>query len=327
MKRLLKSFGVAAATACFAVTASAAEPTPVRVAVLKFGTVNWELDVIKHHGLDKANGVDLQVLGLAGDQATKVALQAGEADMIVSDWLWVSRQRADGVDMTFLPYSRAVGALMVPPDSPVRSLADLKGRKIGIAGGPLDKSWLLLRAVAQKQHGIDLNSDAETVFGAPPLLNQQIESGKIDAVINYWHFIARLEAQGYRPVITVSGALRELGVTADVPMLGYVFSEAWGRANADAVAGFATASRQAKQILGKSDNEWERLRATTKAGDDRTLAALRDGFRAGIPDRWGEAERADAERVFALLAELGGEKLVGKSPVLQPGTFWPASMY
>lgn len=327
MKRLLKAFGVAAAASCAAVTASAAELTPVKVAVLKFGTVNWELDVIKHHGLDKANGIDLQVLGLASNQATKVALQAGAADMIVSDWLWVSRQRADGVDVTFLPYSRAVGALVVPADSPVRGLADLKGRKIGIAGGPLDKSWLLLRAVAKKDHGIDLDLEAEKVFGAPPLLNQQIESGRIDAVINYWHFVARLEAKGYRPVTTVGEALGKLGVTADVPMLGYVFSEAWGKANAKAIAGFAAASRQAKYILGKSDAEWERLRARTKAPDDRTLAALRDGFRAGIPARWGKAERDDAERVFGLLAELGGEKLVGKSPVLQPGTFWPALMF
>jgi hypothetical protein len=39
--------------------AQGAEPV-LRIAVLKFGTVNWELDVIKHHGLDKANGFTLE---------------------------------------------------------------------------------------------------------------------------------------------------------------------------------------------------------------------------------------------------------------------------
>jgi NitT/TauT family transport system substrate-binding protein len=310
-----------------AATASAGETPTLKVGVLKFGTVNWELDVIRHHGLDKANGIDLKLVAFAGNQATKIALQAGEVDMIVSDWLWVTRQRADGVDWTFIPYSRAVGALVVPADSPVWSLSDLKGRKIGIAGGPLDKSWLLLRALALKEHGFDLATETEQVFGAPPLLNRQIEEGNIDAVINFWHFIARLEAKGYRQVVGVGDALNRLGVTSDVPMLGYVFSEKWANANKAAVLGFAAASRAAKEMLRSSDDEWERLRPTTKAGNDQTLAALRDGFRAGIPARWGDVERVDSREVFGILAELGGKKLIGESDKLQPGTFWPAAMY
>ena len=60
--------------------------TPVLKAyVLKFGTVNWELDVIRHHALDTKNGFTLQVHGVAGGFAAKVAFQGGEADVIVSD--------------------------------------------------------------------------------------------------------------------------------------------------------------------------------------------------------------------------------------------------
>ena len=320
--------GLSVAAVILSATAAIAGETPtLRVGVLQFGTVNWELDVIRHHELDKANGINLEVMGFAGNQATKIALQAGEVDMIVSDWLWVTRQRADGVDWTFIPYSRAVGALVVPADSPVRSLTDLKDRKIGIAGGPLDKSWLLLRALALKEHGFDLAGETEQVFGAPPLLNRQIEESNIDAVINFWHFIARLEAKGYRRIVGVGDALIRLGVTSDVPMLGYVFSEKWANANKDAVLGLAAASRSAKEILRSSNDEWERLRPKTKAGNDQTLVALRDGFRAGIPARWGEVERADSGEIFVILAKLGGRKLIGASDKLQPGTFWPAVMY
>ncbi len=320
--------GLLAAASILAATAAVAGEHPsLKVGVLQFGTVIWELDVIRHHGLDEANGIELEVAGFASNQATKIALQAGEVDVIVSDWLWVSRQRAEGVDWTFIPYSRAVGALVVPRDSPIRSLSDLKGGKIGVAGGALDKSWLLLRALALKEHGFDLARETEQVFGAPPLLNEQIERGNIDAVVNFWHFIARLEAKGYRRVVGVGDALVRLGVTSDVPMLGYVFSEKWANANTEAVLGFAAASRAAKEILRTSDDEWERLRPKTKAGNDQTLAALREGYRAGIPVRWGEAERADSRKVFGILAELGGKKLVGDSDELQTGTFWPAAMY
>ena len=155
-------------TAMASMSAMAADST-VRVGVLKFGTVNWELTTMQHHGLDKANGFDLEIVPFAGGDATRIALLGGEVDVIVSDWLWVSRQRAEGSDVTFVPYSSSVGAIMVPGDSALKSLGDLKGQKIGVAGGPLDKSWLLLQGMARQEHDIDLANDNEIVFGAPPL--------------------------------------------------------------------------------------------------------------------------------------------------------------
>jgi NitT/TauT family transport system substrate-binding protein len=44
----------------------------------------------------------------------------------------------------------------------------LKGKKMGIAGGPLDKSWLLLVAYALDMDQIDLKTAITPVFGAPP---------------------------------------------------------------------------------------------------------------------------------------------------------------
>ena len=120
--------------------AKAEDRATIRVGILKFGTVNWELDAMKRAGLDTAAGVDVELVPFAGEDATAVALQAGSVDMIVSDWLWVSRLRATGADYTFVPYSTSVGSLMVPGDSDVRGLGDLKDRSIGVAGGPLDKS-------------------------------------------------------------------------------------------------------------------------------------------------------------------------------------------
>ena len=49
----------------------------VRVGVLPFGTVSWELDVIKRHKLAEREGVNLVVVPLAGRDASTVALQGG----------------------------------------------------------------------------------------------------------------------------------------------------------------------------------------------------------------------------------------------------------
>ncbi|MEM9813812.1 MAG: ABC transporter substrate-binding protein, partial [Pseudomonadota bacterium] len=181
-------------------TAAIAETPVLKAAVLKFGTVNWELDTIEHYGLDTAEGFELDVAGVAGSSAAQVAFQGGEADVIVSDWLWVARQRAAGKDYVFIPYSKAVGGLMVPADSTVETLADLAGGKIGIAGGPLDKSWLILQAYAAQAYGVDLAGETEQVFGAPPLIFKTALDGGTSGAINFWHFMAKMEAAGMRKV-------------------------------------------------------------------------------------------------------------------------------
>jgi len=301
---------------------SAASASEVlKVAVLKFGTVNWELNVIKHNGFDQANDFEMHVQGLAGKAATQVAFQGGEADIIVSDWVWVARQRAAGKDYVFIPYSKAVGGLMVPADSPVQTLADLKGMKIGIAGGPVDKSWLILQAYAKATDGFDLKGETEQVFGAPPLIFKTALQGEIGGVINFWHFMAKLDAKGFRQVVSVADAAHELGLDPDTPLLGYVVKGELLRENPQLVAGFAAASRAAKELLASNDAEWDRLRPHMKAKSDAAFAALKAGFRAGIPSN-KPIDLEAASKFLSLMAELGGEKLVGNATTLPDGLFY-----
>jgi NitT/TauT family transport system substrate-binding protein len=320
-RRLLAAQALALLVA--AVPARAADLGTMKIGVLKFGTVNWELDVIKAHGLDAREGFTLDVVPFGGGDAADVALMGGAVDAIVEDWLFVSRQRSDGVPLTFIPYSSSVGAVMVRPDSPAASLADLKGKKIGIAGGPLDKSWLLLQAYARRKDGLDLVREVEPVYGAPPLLTEKLKGGELDAVLNYWHFCARLEAQGYRRLVGIGEVQEALGVPASVPQLGYVFQEAWGDANTGLVQAFARSSRAAKELMKSSDAEWQRLMPVTRAENGAEQEAFMRRYREGIVERWGPEQQAEAAKLFAVLAELGGEKLVGSGRELAPGTFWP----
>ncbi|MDX8351936.1 ABC transporter substrate-binding protein [Cognatiyoonia sp. IB215182] len=315
----IKSISAAVIAVCVATVGLAETPT-LRIAVLKFGTVNWELNTIQHHELDAANGFDLEVQGVAGGSAAKVAFQGGEADVIVSDWLWVARQRAAGRDYVFIPYSKAVGGIMVPADSPAQNMADLAGMQIGIAGGPLDKSWLILRAYAEKNHNMDLASETEQVFGAPPLIFGSAMSGEVGAAINFWHFGAKMNAGGMRTLIDVSEAASDLGLDPETPLLGYVVRGELMRDNPELVNGFAAASRAAKDLLANDDAEWDRLRPNMNADNDAQFAALVAGFRAGIPAE-GPIDEAAAGRMLELMYSLGGAELLGEATALPEGTF------
>ena len=296
---------------------------PLRVGVLEFGTVNWELDLIQSQELAKKRGIDLIVVPLASADASTVALQGGAVDMIVSDWIWVTRQRAQSNLYTFAPYSNAIGSVMVKSDGSIKKLADLKDKKLGIAGGPADKTWLLLRAYAQRKLGVDLTQYTQPSYAAPPLLNELALRGRVDAALNAWHYAARLEVAGMHTLIEVPEILKGLGIEKPIPLIGWVFREDFAAANTETVKNFLAASYEAKALLANSDAPWDRLRPKMRAENDAVFKALRAKFRAGIPVCSDEGTMTAVAATFKVLADTGGEKLVGKSKALASGTFWP----
>ncbi|MGR9100875.1 MAG: ABC transporter substrate-binding protein [Gammaproteobacteria bacterium] len=307
----------------FAGSVLSADKNLIRVGVLAFGTANWELAALQNEGLDDPGRYRLDVRSVANPQAGKIALQSGAVDVIVSDWIWVSAQRSSGTDFTFYPYSETAGALIVPADSPVRGVKDLINLRLGIAGGELDKNWLLLRALAKRQYGLDLDRNVEKVYGAPPLLNQQMLHGNLDALINYWHYAARLEAQGYRALINGREIQEGLGIKP-IPMLGYVFRESWAKEHRKALSAFLAAAKQAKELLCTSDAAWEKIAPPPKSDRPETAQILRLRYCEGRVADWGEEEQQAAGDIFRLLKEFGGGRLTGSSDTLQPGTFWTA---
>ena len=94
------TFAVALLLSAGALQAQDAALPVIEIGTLENGTVNWELQTIKDQGFDKANGFTLELLPLAGNPATQVAMQGGEVDAIVSDFLWVAQQRAAGAATT-----------------------------------------------------------------------------------------------------------------------------------------------------------------------------------------------------------------------------------
>lgn len=308
--------------ACF-VPANATDKPVIRIGAMASGTLAWELAAMKNEGLLQNSNFALEIVNLANQQAGKVALQSGSVDLIVSDWIWVSSMRAEGADYTFTPYSDTSGGLIVPTDSGINSLNDLKGKKIGIAGGELDKNWLLLQALGQKQ-GIDLNKSTEPVYGAPPLLNQQLSEHRIDVLLTYWQFATRLQAQGYRQLLSGEDIVRQLDIQESVPSLGYVFNAGWGKQNQAVLDEFFKTSRIARDALCNKDEAWQKISKLTEAEGPAALQQLRTGYCQGRVEHWGEANRKAAENIYQLLHQLSGNKLTGKNPQLQNGTFWLA---
>jgi NitT/TauT family transport system substrate-binding protein len=295
----------------------------IRIAAQKTGTLAWELEVIRAHGLDRKADLDIETTELASTEAGQIALKGGSADLILSDWLWVARERGLGDDLVFSPYSSTLGAVMVPGASPIKNIGDLKGKKLGVAGGPLDKSWLLLQALAQ-QSGLDLKTQASISYAAPPLLSAMLLQGRMDATLTFWNFCASLEGQGMRRAITIADVMKRLGAAGPVPMVGYVFHSGWAERHRALLDRFFSLTQQAKKILASSPAEWQRLAPRIGATDNAELDVYRRRYAEGIPSRPLADDVADAKALYKVLARIGGPDLVGPAQQLAADTFYSA---
>jgi NitT/TauT family transport system substrate-binding protein len=319
IKRLFIATLAVAVSAFLTLGAEAADH--LRIAIQKTGTASWEIEVIKARGLDKAANLDIETTELASTEAGKIALEGGAVDMVIEDWLWAARERTLGDKLLFTPYSSALGAVMAPKDSPVHAVADLAGRSIGVAGGPLDKSWLLLRAAALSA-GLDLTKEAKPSYGAPPLIAEKLVQRETETALEYWNFSADLEGRGFRRAIEMADIQKALGATGPLAMTGYVFSESFAASHKDALRRYFAAAAEARKILAEDPSAWAPIKARLRLKDDAALAVYRQRYLEGIPKRSVAEEAADASVLYRRLAELGGEALVGSAKELDPGLFY-----
>lgn len=270
------------------------------ISVLQFGTAHWELDHILYSGLDRQNGYQLELKPVANLPASRLAVTSGSVNGAVADLLWAQSRFQAGTPYLYVPFSSQIGDIVVSESSTVGSVENLAGKRIGVAGGPDSKGWILLRKVAGQQ-GIKLNESAEVQFAAPPLLSQALKRGQMDVIVTYWHFAARLQGEGgWRSAFSMADLLTAMDLDRNLPVLGYVFPAPWAESHGDLINRFAGSLRQAKAELTNDQSHWQRLRPLMGNPEEGVFTALRKGFVAGTPAPLTGQRIADLQRLLEL---------------------------
>lgn len=308
--------------AWMALSAFSPPPPEIKLALQAHSTAAWEMAAMEELRLDVQNEIKLKVRKVADTKAARAALEAGRADVVLADFLWTSAQRGEGADVTFVPYSLAAGGLMALPDGKVKSVADLKGATLAVAGEPGDIGYLILRAYYHAGTGGDLTTDATTVFGTAAEVNGQLLGGQADAALDARDFGAPAAVGGATVIASLPDMLKELGASKTPPLVGWVFSEEFAAKEPETIKRFLDASSQTRAQLLTDDALWERIRPAMKIDDDALFIALRDAYRAGIVTSYDESDIEAAKETYALLAKSGAGELTGGKPDLAEGTFW-----
>jgi sulfonate transport system substrate-binding protein len=114
--------------------------------------------------------------------------------------------QAAGKDIWYVglePPKPASSAILVPRDSPIRSLADLQGRRIGLQKGS-SSHYLVLRAL--EKGGLQW-SDITPLYLAPSDARAAFEKGALDAWAIWDPYYAAAEIDGHARVLTTGKGL------------------------------------------------------------------------------------------------------------------------
>jgi NitT/TauT family transport system substrate-binding protein/putative hydroxymethylpyrimidine transport system substrate-binding protein len=148
-------------------------------------------------GLDREQGIDLEVRGPGGSPDSLKLLLTGKVDMAVLDIhdLGLAREKGSDVVGVGALVERPLAAIITAPE--VRRPRDLEGRRVGVSGLPSDPA--VLRPVVESDGGDFDELRLVTIgFSAVPSLL----SGKVAGVPAFWNVEGvLLEQRGFDPRI------------------------------------------------------------------------------------------------------------------------------
>jgi len=183
MKRILAAGTLAAGL----LTAGLLTPWPAlaqdKLTVLLDWFVNPDhapLVVAKEKGFFRDAGLDVELVAPADPNDPPKLVAAGKAELAISYQPQLQVQVGQGLPLRRVGtlVSTPLNSLVVLKDGPVKSVADLKGRKVGFSVGGFEDA--LLGAMLEK-HGLSLKD--VTLVNVNFSLSPSILSGQVDAVI------------------------------------------------------------------------------------------------------------------------------------------------
>lgn len=174
--------------------AGAQNRTVLRIGYQKYGT----LVILKGRGtLEKrlaAEGVDVKWTEFAAGPALLEGLNVGSIDFGTAGEAPPIFAQAAGADLVYVgnePPAPASEAIIVPKNSPIKTVAELKGKRVALNRGS-NVHYLWVKAL--EKAGLDYK-DVQTLFLAPADARAAFERGSLDAWVIWDPFLAAAEKQ------------------------------------------------------------------------------------------------------------------------------------
>jgi NitT/TauT family transport system substrate-binding protein len=282
-------------------TAAAPNPEEPDITVAAIPAVDLAgLYIAQDRGLFARQGLRVTIVPVPSSQSVVTEQLAGKVDISAGSYVAYLAAQATGERFRILAAASILSpdtrVLMVPGNSRINTVGQLAGHTIGVNGvnsiGPLLVSALL------SAHGVSpAKVKFVTVPGGFPVIPGQLQRGAWDAAFLAEPYITAAGQQYGQQVL----ADLDQGAVLNLPVDGYVATQAWARAHPATAAAFTRAIEQGQAI------------ANSDVSAVRAIMAERDGLppevtgSMALPSSYpvGPVEAVGIQRVAAAMLKFG----------------------
>jgi putative sulfonate/nitrate/taurine transport system substrate-binding protein len=246
-------------------------------------------------GLYNDAGVTATVRHHGSDEGLFTALLAGQEDVVIASGDEAVVAASQGLDLVSIGqyYASYPGTVIVPADSPIATLADLKGKTIGIPGEYGSSYYATLAAI--KAGGLQ-TSDV-TISSIGYTQQAALAAGQVDAVVGFTNNDAvqmRLSGLDIREIPLDDGSTPLVAASI-------VTTREWAQSHPDAARAVVSATTEAMnaiaadpQVALDATAQWD-----TTLTDETSLGAANAVLAATVPLWLGDDARADGVQDLA----------------------------
>jgi NitT/TauT family transport system substrate-binding protein len=264
--------------------------------------------VMIDQGIDRKYGIAAEYRAYPTLDGLFTAIRGKDVDIGFGGWTAIAQFRGKGFPVTMVfPVGRGVTVdVIVPTASPIKSIADLKGKKVGTFAGAAGTATVLFRVIASKFYGFDPGKTGELQFAGPGLLPALLDKGEIEAAIMFDPLAAKLIGSGkYRSIGNLADAYKA-GTGDDFLWIGYSTNDDFMRSEPEALTNFTRAWLEAVDYV-KSHPEVFEAYGKKYGLETAAVALLRERVIADYTTTWNDASIVPLRR-FGVLANdvMGG---------------------
>ena len=288
---------------------------------LTFGAYPGSQDIvlfaIAAQKLDAKHGLELQVRRFQSVPALNAAVISGAVEAGFASLTSVTSARAQGRDVVI--FNALLGAsevVVVPKDSTIRGIADLKGQKFGTFGGATSTAFAVLAASAKASGQESDLANAVNVVSAPDAaLLGLMDNGELKAaLISSGGTVPALLTGKYKVLLNIRQEYeKHFGAPPGQVMV--TTTEGYAKNNTDTLKRFSATLADGVDYVLKTPAVWQDYANSVKVTDPAAGAQFQQLLGSAFITKWdATAVKVQTQFVGQLIEIIGPKNLAEKVP-------------